>query len=622
MILKYKKFKEDAILESIINESYIYYAPDFKDVIVKMSDNEIANDLISIENTDIAPDVTFIDLDKDGYLSFITMKNAIKLVKKNYTLDNQDAVLRHMSTGSSLILKHLYDYYVQGSEYDSGIFTTSRNEIKIGKFINKLFPEKYTAAQIEDFVNSFKANIKKMELVFELVEGEDIEKWYYYQNYKETKGTLGNSCMSKKTGIFNIYVKNPDVCKLLILRQDDKIVGRALVWKINSLKLIVKNNEITLESIEWFMDRQYTINDSDVMRFRKYAQEKGWAYKSRNNHHSFEFIKLTDEQELEVDMTVKVKKGDYENFPYLDTFRRYDPETGILYNDADEDNQGQFILDDTSGGRTEIGSSDTVWSDWYDDYIPEDESIYSEPLGTYIFSHASIYVEVGSNIYRGYWPDNHDDIITLKDGNNCHIDDAIYSEIYDESILADNALEAVTEINQVGDVDNFSGDNYLDSEAFDNITFGELDNVYWYKVVSEKFSYWNDYKCVIKKIMTKNYKSEWIPKILAINVYRVDNQLDAFGKNTKLIKNLPEYLSKIDAAALGYKTITKDSKIMDKFEYTESISSIEKKILKGLNNIGKHYKDDTDTNIIMNEIISGKEIKERIEEIENNYYKE
>lgn len=619
MIKKYKKFREDAILESIINESYIYYAPDFKDIINRMDDNEIANDLINIEKTDITPDITFVDLDKDGYLSFITMKNAIKLVKKNYTLSNQDAVLRYMSTGSDLIVRHLYD--LQGSENDSGIFTTSRNEIKIGKFINKLFPKKYTSAQIEDFVNLFKANIKKLELTFELVEGEDIEKWYYYKTYKDVKGTLGNSCMSKKTGIFDIYTKNPDVCKLLILKQDDKIVGRALVWKINSLKLINKE-KISLESVEWFMDRQYTINDSDVMRFRKYAQEKGWAYKSRNNHHSFEFIKLTDENELEVDMTVKVKSGDYGRFPYLDTFRRYDSETGILYNDNDEGYQGHFILDDTSGGRTVIGDDSTVYSDWYGDEIPEDDAVYSEPLGTYIYANSSIYVEIGRNTNHGYWPDDHDDIVRLRDSNYCHIDDCVYSEIYDGYIYGDNALKAITEIDANGDVNSFEDDKYLDSEEFDHITFDDISNAYWYRVIKEQYSYWDEYDCIIKKIMTQNYKAEWIPKILAINVYRVDNQLDAFGKNTKLIENLPEYLSKIDAAALGYKTITKDSKIMDKFEYTKSISSIEKKILKGLNNIGKHYKDDTDTNIIMNEIISGKEIKERIEEIENNYYKE
>jgi hypothetical protein len=325
-------------------------------------------------------------------------------------------------------------------------------------------------------------------------------------------------------------------------------------------------------------------------------------------------------------MTVKVKKGDYEKFPYLDTFRRYDPETGILYNDADEDNQGQFILDDTSGGRTVIGDDSTVYSDWYGDEIPEDDAVYSEPLGTYIYANSSIYVEIGRNTNHGYWPDDHDDIVRLRDSNRnyCHIDDCVYSEIYDRYIYGDNALKAITEIDTNGDVNSFEDEDgkYLDSEEFDHITFDDISNTYWYRVIKEQYSYWDEYDCIIKKIMTQNYKAEWIPKILAINVYRVDRQLDTFSK-TKFIKDLPEYLSKIDAAALGYKIIIDDSKVMDKFEYTKSISKIEKNILKGLNNIKKHYKGDleSDTIITNNVIINGRDIENRIAEIENNNYK-
>lgn len=609
MIKKYKKFREDAILESVINESYIYYAPNFKDVINKMKGNEIADDISNLERTDIKPDVTFVDLDKDGYLSFIKMKNAVQLVNKNYTMHNKDIVLDYMNNGSDEILNYFYDLYINNSEYDPGIFTTSRNEIKIGKFINKLFPNKYTAAQIEDFINSFKANIKKLELTFELVEGEDIGKWYYYKNYKEVKGTLGNSCMSKKKYIFDIYQNNPDVCKLLILKQDDKLLGRALVWKLNSFK--IHNEKTTLESVEWFMDRQYTINDSYVIRFRKYAQEKNWIYKSRNNHYSFKYIKLTDDAELTADMTVKVKSADYGSYPYLDTFRRYDPETGILYNDNDENYQGQFLLDDTSGSRTEIVSNDTFWSDWYDDYIPEEEAVYSVPLGSYIYADSSVNVVIGSRDNIGYWPHNHDDIVKLYNGDACHIDDTVYSAIYDDPIFDGNALKAITLINENGDVEDFIDENYVDCNESDHIKFNELIHIYWYETVHANFGNWNDYDCIMKELMIQNYKSEWIPKILVINIYRVDNQLDAFNK-TKFIKDIPKYLCIIDAMALDCKIDTDDSKVIDKFEYTKSISKIEDKILKGLKN-NEGDKDESNPTY--------EEIEKRIEEIEKKYYR-
>jgi hypothetical protein len=40
------------------------------------------------------------------------------------------------------------------------------------------------------------------------------------------------------------------------------------------------------------MDRQYTSKDSDVIKFKNYAKDKGWAYKANNNHHSLEPIYL------------------------------------------------------------------------------------------------------------------------------------------------------------------------------------------------------------------------------------------------------------------------------------------------------------------------------------------
>jgi hypothetical protein len=56
-------------------------------------------------------------------------------------------------------------------------------------------------------------------------------------------------------------------------------------------------------------------------------------------------------------MSVKIKSESYSRFPYVDTFRRYDPDSGILYNDDEEDSEyeGHYILADTGGGTyTEI----------------------------------------------------------------------------------------------------------------------------------------------------------------------------------------------------------------------------------------------------------------------------
>ena len=119
----------------------------------------------------------------------------------------------------------------------TGVFTVkSRNEVGIGRFVNKLAPGKYNSKQIEEFINQFKSQLEKAGEVFDLVEGEDISKYYWYENYKEMSGTLGNSCMAKKRDLFEIYTQNQDVCKMLVLLEDDMVIGRALVWKLASVR--------------------------------------------------------------------------------------------------------------------------------------------------------------------------------------------------------------------------------------------------------------------------------------------------------------------------------------------------------------------------------------------------
>jgi hypothetical protein len=88
--------------------------------------------------------------------------------------------------------------------------------------------------------------------------------------------------MCDEKDIFDIYVENPDVCRLLVLLEDELVIGRAVIWKLSHI-----NQGL---DAEYFMDRQYTIKDSDVDKFRDYANKEGWAYKEDNSHSSFSGI--------------------------------------------------------------------------------------------------------------------------------------------------------------------------------------------------------------------------------------------------------------------------------------------------------------------------------------------
>ena len=237
MLLDYNSFTDDFLFESMINETFIYYVKDFKDVLYKLKSkgNEIAKELIDIEYRDSKSDNTFISLGKDGYVSYNRLRDLKRNIEKSFTewaksqsLPDEatqsilDTLLKKIENGetSQSDVNHLFTQYELGKK--------SRNEVKLGRFINAVLPGKFTPGDIEQFTNQFKATLEKQGEYFEEVSGEDINKWYNYENYVSMEGTLGNSCMARKTGLFDIYVKNPEVCKMLVLIEDDKLIGRAI----------------------------------------------------------------------------------------------------------------------------------------------------------------------------------------------------------------------------------------------------------------------------------------------------------------------------------------------------------------------------------------------------------
>lgn len=583
MISKYNSFALDLLLEKAINESFLYFSPKVRKVLGRLfsqNHSDIAEEILSSEGTDVKPDMTFIDLGKEGYLSFITMKNAKPLIAAKYpNLDWAEKIETESMPDFKDYSNELHELDTETQSRGTGVFTKSRNEVGIGRFVNKLFPGKYNSQQIETFINQFKAALEKSGEYFDLVEGEDIEKWYDYENYKEMSGTLGNSCMAKKKNLFGIYTQNPDVCKMLILLEDDKLIGRALVWKLNSVKMGRTDFE---DAPEYFMDRQYTIKDSDVQKFRNYAKEKGWAYKSYNNHHSFGTININGEDK-NLDLTVKVKDKDYNRYPYMDTFRRYDVMNGILHNDDEQDREyeGQYILEDTGGGYAEIEGG--VYSEWYDRRLDVDDAVWSEPLGDYIIRDRAVEVRRGYSRRQGWYPEDYDDIFHDEDHEEYfHVDDGVYSDIEGRMLYDETAVLVVNEIYSDGDVPSSDG-QYM-YEGNDDIV--EIDTDWlWFDKISDKFRDWTDYRYISKKLLVVDYKNNYIPKKFSIEVYKIeprDNAVDITGV---------EYLSKVDSLGLGYNIIESEKRLTDWFTYTQTIEEYLEILLERLPKLIKRYDD-------------------------------
>jgi hypothetical protein len=568
------------LLEKAINESFLYYSPNVRKALSRIKGNDIATELLGSEGTDVKPDMTFIDLGKEGYFSFITMRNAKPLITAKYpNTDWSINIDTKPMPDPETYSNDLHEFDMDSDRSDaSGVFKKSRNEVGLGRFVNKLFPGKYNSKQIEEFINSFKAILEKAGEYFELVEGEDIEFWYNSENYKEKSGTLGSSCMAQKRNLFGIYTQNQDVCKMLILKEDDKIIGRALIWKLESIRSLGK----PVEGVEYFMDRQYTIKESDVQKFRNYAKEQGWCYKSYNNHHSYSTVNI-DGEDRNVGMTIKVKDKDYNRYPYMDTFKRYDVNNGILHNDdeQDSDHEGQYILEDTGGGYTEIEGG--YYSEWYDRRIPEDESVWSEPLNDHLYADRAVQVERGGRRRIGWYPEDYDDVFYDEDHDEYfHTDDSVYSEIEGRSLYEETAVLVVVEIFGDGDVPS-SSDQYMYEGDRD---IKEIDTDWlWFDKISDKFRDWREYRYISQKLLVVDYKGNYIPKAFATEVYNIeprDNAVDITGV---------EYLTKADSLGLGYNIIESEKRLIDWFTYTETISEYTDILLEKLPKLIDRYSE-------------------------------
>jgi len=230
------------------------------------------------------------------------------------------------------------------SPYDSRVkevWSKSRQNINIGKAMRALLKSsniEFLDKDLESLVNDLKAEIAILNdkfSYFDVVKGSDIPYWYDYRKYEEQRGTLGSSCMKDADNYyFDLYVKNPDVCQLVILKSendDEKIIGRALLWKLTDGNL--------------FMDRIYTINDADVNLFREYAKKNGWYSKYSNNSTAdIEAISPDGSTVESLSGEVNIKKGYYDGYTYMDTLKWFTPSRGKL-----SVHSGDYELENTDG---------------------------------------------------------------------------------------------------------------------------------------------------------------------------------------------------------------------------------------------------------------------------------
>jgi hypothetical protein len=273
---------------------------------------------------------------------------------------------------------------------------------KPGSFIGKILKD-IPSKEVENFSNLYKTFSNQEDFKFKIVSGEDIRKYYLSDYYERQSGSLGSSCM--KSGscqeYFDLYVNNPQISMLIMQSPDCNIMGRSLLWNIDDFKV---------------MDRIYTIKD-DVYthHFCKWAIDNGYLHRTKQNwasSHTFSDGK----QDSEKLFTIQLKESKFDRYPYMDTFKWLDLDTGMLSNFQPEHFKESYsdkfrTLSLACGGsergnylefceidREYVYHDDVIqvngirvntrhcnYSDALDRWILRSESFYSEELESHIY---------------------------------------------------------------------------------------------------------------------------------------------------------------------------------------------------------------------------------------------
>ncbi len=407
-LLKYENWINESLTELIL-ESKLIYSKKFINLLNRMKSNKIASDLLNLYTKDVDRlTQNYIDLtDNKEEVSFTPDRKVQELTKdkpQTWKITDSGRYLTNSPRNDNLFEALGYDkqkhgcwspdtgtiglitaetvsrvsgkVYVIFEEYgvpnprvgvinkdavesteseDMRLWTTSRNPIRIGRLVRAVLGAAkitFTDKEIEDFTNQYKATYdfaKDILKQFDIVTDDDIAYWYDSNRYISGGGTLNNSCMAEvDRGYFDIYVRNSNVSLVILYSDDGKIEGDKYI-----------SNKIKGRAILWdaiidgtpgkFMDRIYTMHDSDVELFKQFAEKQGFWYKRNQNMNQDESI-TNGSTTKQSRIKVVLEDGDFREYPYLDTMSYLNDEDGCLYNYPKGEGKE---LRDTGGGYDE-----------------------------------------------------------------------------------------------------------------------------------------------------------------------------------------------------------------------------------------------------------------------------
>lgn len=182
-------------------------------------------------------------------------------------------------------------------------------KVKPSRYLSR-FPEVFSNTDAE----SISAYINNMdEILLKIVDGEEIAFYYKEENYVEDPGnggsTLHKSCMraDKKSPMTYLYVKNPDIVKLVVGLKNGGVYCRALLWKTDQ--------GIT------FLDRIYYTDEPSKQFLISQAVHNGWVYKQKQDAYSPTELMFNGSEFKDKILSVTPNLKGIKYYPYMDTFK-------------------------------------------------------------------------------------------------------------------------------------------------------------------------------------------------------------------------------------------------------------------------------------------------------------
>lgn len=189
--------------------------------------------------------------------------------------------------------------------------------------------------ELDQFCNSFWAQIIPSEDCFTLIQGEDIVAAY-------DACFAAESCMTGEASSFcELYAVNENV--QMLQYNDGAYRGRAIVWELDDGRIA--------------MDRIYPNEGPHVIPMQEYASKNAWLIRWSNGRDEKKFLDPNGTVVNDVQVTLKYKT---EKFPYLDTLCY----TNSMKGDLIITNQmGKYSLQSTSGSYTHLNCCENCGHD-------------------------------------------------------------------------------------------------------------------------------------------------------------------------------------------------------------------------------------------------------------------